>query len=386
MREPAIANILRRSVRAHALGGRAATVVEAVRRAAGVYGAAPTSHLSLLARTRGYKPDDLDEAVLRTRALVRVPAMRGSIYLVPADLVPHALALTPLRSVEHYTALAGITARAYAPLADRVEQVLAEKHSTAAEIRAALGRRAPDSTGLTALLRRMSHEGRIVRARARGGARSQSYEYARMADWIALPDDRPSRADALRALALPWLLANGPATTADLAWWAGVALREARDALTAINARPVSVKGIEGELYATGEVLDDLARTPADDDEIHLLPCWDSYLMAHGDRSRYLDEAHRPHVVDRMGNVTNVVLRGGRVVGVWDLDEPRRAFLYASFERISRRALEAAIKQLAPLHEIRSIEKVADPPPLAAGGQNAFLAPLLPRKTKRKRP
>src|SRR5688500_11632815 len=81
-----IASVLRRAVRAHALGGRAATALEAVRRAAGVYGAAPTCHLGLLARTRGYAPGDLDDAVVNTRDLVRVPAMRGSIYIVPRDL------------------------------------------------------------------------------------------------------------------------------------------------------------------------------------------------------------------------------------------------------------------------------------------------------------
>ncbi|HLF28461.1 MAG TPA: winged helix DNA-binding domain-containing protein [Anaerolineae bacterium] len=312
MREPTLKRVLRRAVRAQALGGRAPTVVEAVRCAAGVYGAAPTCPLSLLARVRNYTPGDLDDAVLRTRELVRIPAMRGSIYLIPVDLAPHALALTPLRSVEHYAALAGIDVRSYPPLADRIEQALAEKPRTAAEIRVALGGKAPDSTGLTALLRRMSHEGRIVRARVRGGARSQSYEYARMADWIDLPDRRPSHADALRALTLLWLRANGPATQADLAWWAGTALREAKDALAAIGARPVKVKGNAGELYATEELLDDLAKTPAADGAVHLLPCWDSYLMAHTDRSRYLDDAHRPHVVDRMGNTTNVVLRAGR--------------------------------------------------------------------------
>jgi len=133
---------------------------------------------------------------------------------------------------------------------------------------------------------------------------------------------------------------------------------------------------------STEELLDELARTSADEDEIHLLPLWDSYLMAHRDRSRYLDDERRPHVVDRMGNVTSIVLRAGLVVGVWDLDG--RMLLYAPFEPLPRRALEAAAKRLAPLHEIESIEEVADPPPLAAGGQNAFLAPLRSRGAKRK--
>ena len=50
--------------------------------------------------------------------------------------------------------------------------------------------------------------------------------------------------------------------------------------------------------------------------------------------------------------------------------------LYAPFEKISRRALEVAAQQLAPLHEITALRQVEDPQPLAARKRNAFLAPL----------
>ena len=92
--------------------------------------------------------------------------MRGSVYLVPRELVPHALALTPLKTLAHYAKLAGI------------EQIVADKPRTAAEIRDALGKKAPDGPGLSAILGRMNREGRIVRAGVRGGTSSQSYEYA----------------------------------------------------------------------------------------------------------------------------------------------------------------------------------------------------------------
>ncbi len=369
-----LARVLARSVRAHALGGRAGTLAEAVRRAACVYGSAPTCHLSVQSRAGGYAPRALDDAVMRTRDLVRVRAMRGSVYLVPRDLVPHALELTAMRPVAHYAKLAGIEVREYAPLARRIEKVVGERPRTAAEIRDALGRKAPEGAGLSAILGRMGREGRIVRAEVRGGARSQSYEYARMADWMSLPEERPSKEEALRALASLWLAANGPATSGDLAWWAGVSKRDAGAALAAIGVRAVKVKGLEGEIVATPELLDDLARAPEADDEVHLLPLWDSYLMAHEDRRRYLDAAREPYVVDPAGNVTNVVLRGGRVAGVWDLDGER--LLYAPFGTLPSRRLEEAAGRLAPLHRIASVEKVAGPRPLAAGGKSAFLAPL----------
>ncbi|MEO7652848.1 MAG: crosslink repair DNA glycosylase YcaQ family protein, partial [Bryobacteraceae bacterium] len=95
--EPAA--ILARSIRAHALGARAANVLDAVRRAAGVYGSAPACHLSVQARTSGFTPQALEQAIHRARALVRVHAMRGSIYLMPREHVFHALALGRIRSI-----------------------------------------------------------------------------------------------------------------------------------------------------------------------------------------------------------------------------------------------------------------------------------------------
>jgi len=372
-----LANVLRRAVRAHALGGRSATVVEAVWRAGFVYGSAPTCHLAVLARTASYKPSRFEDAIVKKRQLVRVRAMRGSVYLIPRELVPHVLCLTPLRPLEHYAKLAGLTVREFVPLTKRIEEIVAEKPRTAAEIREALGKKAPAGSGVSMILGRMNREARIVRAAVRGGARSQTYEYALMADWIDLPEERPSLVAALAALAPHWLQANGPATAADLAWWAGTSKRDAAAALKAIGARPVEVKGIQGELLATEELLDDLATAPSTDGdtaEVHLLPCWDSYLMAHGDRRRYLDDAHRPLVLDKMGNFTNAVLRGGRVAGIWDLDGT--TLLYSLFEKIGRRALEAAAKQLAPLHELDSLEEVKRPEPLVGQRKNGFLAPL----------
>lgn len=366
--------MLARSVRAHALGARAANVVDAVRRAAGVYGSAPTCHLSLQARTSGFTPGALEDAIHRTRDLVRVHAMRGSVYLMPREHVFHALALGRIRSIADYAKGAGIDVKQYAPLTARIEEIVAEKPCPAAGIREALGGAAPDGTGLSAILGRMGREGRIVRARVLGGARSQNYEYAHMAGWIGVPDERPSPAEALRTLAVPWMLANGPATAADLAWWAGVSQRDAKAALAAIGARPAKVNGIETEMLATARVLDELAIAPQDDGEVHLLPCWDAYVMSHGDRSRYLDPELHPRVLDRMGNMTNVVLHAGRIAGIWDVDGA--TLLYLRFAPLPARALKAAAGRLAPLRQIDAVREVTAAPPLRSLPKNAFLAPL----------
>ncbi|HYE76952.1 MAG TPA: crosslink repair DNA glycosylase YcaQ family protein, partial [bacterium] len=234
--------VLHRTVRAHALGRLAKDPVEAVRRAAGIYATPPSIHLGLALRVRDYQPTMLDRELLERRTLVRTPAVRGSVYVLPVDWVSAALTLTLVKPLITILATRGVSEPAYAKLADRIEATLADGHKSSAEIQAALGKHLPDELAISGVLRRMSHEGRIVRTKVRGGAKSQSYEYARMSDWVDLPP-RPSRAEALALLARPWVLANGPATIADLAWWAMVPQKDARPALAAIGAREVEVEG-----------------------------------------------------------------------------------------------------------------------------------------------
>ena len=374
-----LASVRLRAVEAHALGGRARDVTEAVRRAAGFYGAGPTAHLGLLARTRRYAPRMLDEAVGGSRALVRVHAMRGSVFLVPRDWVPHALVLAQNGAAEHDLWMAGVSERGFGALAGRIERIVAERPRTLSEIRSALGPLAPEGTALTLLLARLAREGRVVRGAARG-LRAQSFEYASAREWLGLRGVPPSRDEAVRALAARWLDANGPATAADLAWWAGLSLREARQALVDLGAHIIRIVGIDGELFTTEAILARLGRV-AEDDVVHLLPCWDPFVMAHRDRARYLDSRRQPQVVDRAGNVTSVMLRAGRVVGVWDVDGAR--LLVAPFEPIPEHRLESAAARLAPLHRIDQVVTVADPPSLAEGGPNRFLAPLRPRRDGR---
>jgi len=163
----------------------------------------------------------LDEAVMQEPDTGAMRAMRGSVYLVPRELASHALMLTRMPSVEIYAKRAGLSIRALTALMDRIEQLVVRKPGTAAEIREALGVKAPNGSALTEVLTRMGSEGRIVEPPYVVGlaARVTSMRDGQL---IVLPEQRPSRSEALGELAALWLAANGPATVADLSWWAGV--------------------------------------------------------------------------------------------------------------------------------------------------------------------
>jgi hypothetical protein len=364
-----------RSCRAQGLLEPVDVVEDAVLRCAGVFGAAPTAHLSLAARTKDFSPSALDDALLARRTLIRVPAMRGSVYLLPPELVPHGLVLAGKVSALPALHQAGVTDAAYGGVANAIETLLRDGPLTASEIKDRLTtwrERVPGTLSL--LLRQMSHDGRVVRTRVRGGWRSQQFEYALLRDWIPMPAKQPTEVQALQRLAPLYFAAHGPATAADFGWWAGVSELAAKSALERLGLESVFLNKVRGIYLAPREVLDELPSAPRRWSSLALLPFWDAYVMAHADRARYLDAKDADRVVDGGGNVTNTILRDGRVAGVWDYQEGR--LTYAPFTPFRMQSIRDAAAPHAKLLEVREVVESAMRKPLSARGQNAFQSPL----------
>jgi hypothetical protein len=362
-------------LRGQRLAGPAGDVLDAC--AAALSGAVPSALFALAARVDGFAPAQLD-AALADRRLLRVPAMRGSIYLMPVDLAAAGLGLSNAARILPTLRQGGVDAAGYEALAGKVEAALDDAMLTGAEINRALGEQGVSSGAMTLVFRLMAAQGRVVRAATRGGPTSQTFEYARADRWLGARLHVPPVDEALAAVA-PWYLdAHGPATARDFAWWSGQRPEAAEAALAAVGARRLA----DGA-YLTARGLDELAEPPPPE-RVRLLPHWDAYLMGHADRAGYLDDRWRHHVVDRRGNTANTVVDGaGRVVGVWD--DAGASIRYHLFEDGPTRAeVAAAAERLAGVLGPRAVEPDAAPPDLAAGGQNAFQAPLTRRGPERR--
>ena len=91
----------------------------------------------------------------------------------------------------------------------------------------------------------LSTEGRIARARPLGTWLSSQYRWVPMADWIgALPD--LDEAEARAELVRRWLLAYGPGTVDDLAWWTKWTKANVRAALADVGAVAVTTDTGDG--------------------------------------------------------------------------------------------------------------------------------------------
>lgn len=132
--------------------------------------------------------------------------------------------------------------------------------------------------------------------------------------WIRSPRNLEGD-EALVELASRYASARGPVRAKDLAWWAGIGVREARRGLgLAVESDTLMPMSCDGDaLWADPETLD--APEPP---EWLLLPAFDEHLLGYTDREAQLDAAHFEHIVPgRNGMFLATVVHRGRVVGTW---------------------------------------------------------------------
>ncbi len=311
------------------LGRAAPDAAMALRDVVAVYSSHPSAPLALAARSATMMPDDF--RALAAGAL-RVPAMRASIHLMPAEAAARAfraLAESPAARAARLRGF-GISEERYAELRALLRAAATEPR-TQKELALALGLPVDEVKGATAT---MTREGSMVRVGAEG-LRSNALRY------LAYPIGDADRDAALAWLTGEYLRTLGPARRDDVAWWLGVTRGRADAAL----AQHATVDVGDGLLLrAEDESAFAAAPAPAG---VDLLGKWDPLTMGHGPdgRARCGMEAR---CYDFRGDGLPVVLVDGVAAGTWGMTAKGRRleFSLEPFEAPGPR-LRAAIERRA---------------------------------------
>ena len=306
-------------------------VVAVARRLCGLYGMAPTSYLTSLARVRAFARDALDKALYEDRSLVQIRAMRGSRYMISTELLGIVKSATRRRMVGGFESMIAraIPVEEQLVLAGRVEALLADEHLVAAELRERIDPESPTvAEHFKYLVARMATDGTIVRAEVTGSWRSNRFRYALWEDWVGAP----------------------------LELWE----EDAAQVELATSEPPSGAKAVG----------------------VRLAPVWETALIGHVDRTRIVTDERRSQVYDSSGNATSTVLVDGQVAGLWQLDgvdavtvkvaafEPFVADVWTGVEAGARLIADAVGATLVGITRCRLPEPLVDAP------RNTFLSPL----------
>ncbi|MFJ3189341.1 winged helix DNA-binding domain-containing protein [Streptomyces halstedii] len=272
----------------------------------------------LWSRLSGFAPADLD-GLLTGRRVVRTHLMRRTVHLVTADdalawrarhdaMLRQRVLGTYRRELEGVD-LDALAAAVRALLADGEPRTMTGIAGALADRWPAPGRRALGEMAVAALVPMVQLPPRGL-WRVRSGVRNRP-----LAHWLGrepLPPSPQGTDPAGEALVLRYLAAYGPAASADLRAWCGLAGLPA--AVAAVRDRLVAFRDERGR-----ELLD-LPDAPRPDPDtpapVRFLPAFDNAVLGYQDRGRIIDDAHRGLSV----RGARMVLVDGRVAGTWTVD------------------------------------------------------------------
>jgi hypothetical protein len=318
----------------HALApGFRAGSPEAVTRAMTVLHATEpaTVVLSCWARMDSVTVADVDRALYVDRTLVKQLAMRRTLFVFPRDLLPAAwpsasarVAATERARMIRDVVTAGYTDDGETWLDTVRAQVIAlladsPDGRTANEIRQAVpgmavkvAVRPGESWSASRVLTNLGVTGDIVRGDNTAGWHASRPRWTLMRHWLGETPPSLTAAEGYRELVHRWLWTFGPGTEDDIVWWLGATKGIVREALTALEAVPVTLDG-----GATGWLRADDVEEVADPGPwVALLPVLDPTTM--GWQGRHFSIGpHRELLFDTNGNAGATAWANGRAVGAW---------------------------------------------------------------------
>lgn len=327
-------------------GSRAADPAEAARAMVALHGTDPaTVYVSCWVRTTGCGAAEVERALYEERTLIRLLAMRRTVFVTTLDLAAVLqnassleVAAKERRKLVKMLAESGIAdgtetgAARWLTGAEEAALASLDKRgeTTATELaaddprlaeRVVLGRGSRNEARQSVaarLLLLLAAEGRAVRGRPRGSWTSHQYRWSPLTRWCPQGLAEIPEAEAERELARLYLRSFGPAPAEDLQWWTGWTRTRTRRALAGLDVVEVDLDGSTGLLLA-----DDQDDVPEPEPWAALLPALDPTPMGWQRREWFLGP-HGPRLFDRAGNIGPSVWWNGRVVGGWTTDADGR--------------------------------------------------------------
>ncbi len=309
----------------------------------------PNAKWALAQRTARASEAELDRA-FDAGEFVRTHVMRPTWHFVAPEDLRWLLELTAPR-VRQASAYQYRLLEIDPPLVKRVARIVERAlRGGVALTRDELGVRIREA-GIEAAGPRLAYlvgDGELGGLICSGPRRGKRQTYALLEERLP-PTRARTRDEALAELGRRYVEGHGPAQIADLAWWSGLTVADARRALEA--ASPPLVRETVGErafFVSPSAATPQLPGGPL----VHLLPNYDELLIAFRDRTDAMDPGLPPPARVAQVVLAHVVVRDGLVVGGYRRrDEAGRTVLavdpLVDLDSVARTAIRTAGQRFA---------------------------------------
>lgn len=266
----------------------------------------------------GQRSDDLTsidiESAIADRQIVRTWPLRGTIHFVPAADLRWMLVLTGARQNERSRSVLrsfGLDQAILDHGRSILETALRDGPLTRPEIYAAFERAglATEKGAGLHILGYWAQAGLICF----GAHRGKQPTFVLLDAWLAgTSHNTPDPDTALQTLATRYFQSRGPATDRDFAWWSGLPLTVAREAIRLAGDLIEERRLNGGSVWLHGP---HPPRTSSAGDMLRLLSPFDEILVAYKDRSAY--DRHPGRQDTALTFFSPTILANGRLIGTW---------------------------------------------------------------------
>jgi uncharacterized protein YcaQ len=348
-------------------------VVQVVKDVCTLHAQVPTTpYLSLFQRIRDFNQEDLERELYRKKSLVKVKCMRGTLFILPKELVVPAVVATRKQCVrdgallKQYAYMQKVfqeTKRDSSPfkvseedvgrftreILDLLKEV--EEGLTVEEIKKRLG----TQINISYLVYSLCDRGILARGRT-GKWTTAKHKYVLWDHWLPDVKIEMDKEKAQAVLIQRYLAAFGPVTEDDISWWTGLSKAVVRKVLKEIGAEveKIEIQGLDGTFILLKSDLAGLERIAGAKDAVRLLPRFDAYVVGYKDRQRLIAQEYREKIFwKKRGEIAASILANGRIVGTWahKKERGRLTITFSLFEEVSDRTIEKIYTEAERLGE-----------------------------------
>lgn len=318
------------------------------------------AQLQLWARNHAITPATVNDALWKTRSLVKTSLMRQTLHLVPADEFPLYIAAhksARAKAVLSIMARCKITRDEADDLSALILEELKAGPAPRAAITAAVRPKVSKRLRVWmdkvwSIVRLPVIEGLVCYGPGEGNQAT----FIRTEHWLPaqsrVDETKIDAVQAQKELFRKYLRAYGPATLHDFAHWSLISMAEVKALRPLMDAEVTEHNG----LMLLREDMKALQAASPVLDSVHLLPYFDVYLLAHRFKEHFLKPQFYKRVYRNQGWISPVVLINGEIAGVWSYKLSRKTLaieteLFARIDSRTRNQIKDRAGELADLFQ-----------------------------------